>query len=169
MRKLSSDIASQRQGQARSIVQKYDRELPFVRALSQLYQSIATRQGYITLYDDARRHFDKWAPGGTWGKGAGPCERAEAECRLADPNHPWFGKGPLWRADTRNALNALIQGSAARHTKLWMRACSSEGIVPLLQMHDALECSGINTRAGGDGWRSWESKPSSCAFQCEST
>jgi DNA polymerase-1 len=39
------------------------------------------------------------------------------------------------------AMNALIQGSAARHTKLWMRACWQEGIVPLLQMHDALECS----------------------------
>ena len=39
------------------------------------------------------------------------------------------------------ALNALIQGSAARHTKLWMRACWREGVVPLLQMHDALECS----------------------------
>jgi DNA polymerase family A len=42
---------------------------------------------------------------------------------------------------TRNAMNSLIQGSAARHTKLWMRACWREGIVPLLQMHDALECS----------------------------
>ena len=38
-------------------------------------------------------------------------------------------------------MNALIQGSAARHTKLWMRACWREGIVPLLQMHDALACS----------------------------
>ena len=38
-------------------------------------------------------------------------------------------------------MNALIQGSAARHTKLWMRACWREGIVPLLQLHDALECS----------------------------
>jgi hypothetical protein len=28
----------------------------------------------------------------------------------------------------------------ARHTKLWMRACWREGFVPLLQMHDALDC-----------------------------
>ena len=33
----------------------------------------------------------------------------------------------------------MIQGSAARHTKLWMRACWREGIVPMLQMHDALD------------------------------
>ena len=48
-------------------------------------------------------------------------------------------------------MNALIQGSAARHTKLWMRACWREGIVPLLQMHDALACSVASPRAGGAG------------------
>ena len=129
------------EGEAKAIYDQYDRELPFLRALSQIYKSIAARQGYITLYDGARRHFDKWAPGGAWEKGAGPCERAEAERRLADPEHPWFRTGPLYRADIRNGLNALIQGSAARHTKLWMRAVWRENIVPLLQMHDALECS----------------------------
>ena len=154
--------------EAKAIYNQYDRELPFLRALSQLYQSIATRQGYITLYDDARRHFDKWAPGGTWGKGAGPCERAEAERRLTDPNHPWFGKGPLWRADTRNALNALIQGSAARHTKLWMRACWREGIVPLLQCTTRSNAR-YQHASRRRWWRSWVSKPSSCAFQCGST
>jgi hypothetical protein len=46
-------------------------------------------------------------------------------------------------------MNALIQGSAARHTKLWMSACWREGIVPLLQMHDALECS-VATREQGE-------------------
>jgi hypothetical protein len=129
------------ESEAKAIYEQYDRDLPFLRALSQIYKSIAAQQGHITLYDGARRHFDKWAPGGTWEKGAGPCERAEGERRLTDPGHPWFGRSPLWRADTRNALNALIQGTAARHTKLWMRASWREGIVPLLQMHDALECS----------------------------
>jgi DNA polymerase I-like protein with 3'-5' exonuclease and polymerase domains len=140
MRKFAIMIGKS-ESEAKAIYEQYDRELPFLRALSQIYQSIARRQGYIILYDGARRHFDKWAPGGTWEKGAGPCERPEAERRLTDPDHPWFKKGPLWRADTRNALNALIQGTAARHTKLWMHACWRESIVPLLQMHDALECS----------------------------
>ena len=127
--------------EARTIYEQYDRELPFLYKLSEIYQRIARRQGYVTLYDGARRHFDNWAPGGKWKKGAGPCERAEAQRRLEDPDHPWFRNGPLYRADIRNALNALIQGSAARHTKLWMRLVWREGIVPLLQMHDALECS----------------------------
>jgi DNA polymerase I-like protein with 3'-5' exonuclease and polymerase domains len=129
------------ESEAKAIYEQYHRELPFLRALSQIYKSIAAQKGYVTLYDGARRHFDKWAPGGTWEKGAGPCDRAEAERRLTDPNHAWYGKGPLYRADVRNALNALIQGSAARHTKLWMHAVWREGIVPLLQMHDCLDCS----------------------------
>ena len=64
----------------------------------------------------------------------------EAERRVRDPNHPWYRRS-IRRAETHKAMNALIQGSAARHTKLWMRACWREGIVPLLQMHDALACS----------------------------
>src|SRR5262249_48747680 len=63
-----------------------------------------------------------------------------AERRVANPNHPWHRRW-IRRAETYKAMNALIQGSAARHTKLWMRAVWREGVVPLLQMHDALECS----------------------------
>jgi hypothetical protein len=70
----------------------------------------------------------------------GPCSREEAERRVADPEHSWYRRY-VRRAETYKAMNALIQGSAARHTKLWMRACWREGIVPLLQMHDALDCS----------------------------
>ena len=100
------------------------------------------RQGYLQLYDGARRHSDDWeVPGIAWTKGAGPCPREEAERRIKDQTHPWFHRGPLRRAETHKAMNALIQGSAARHTKLWMRACWREGIVPLLQMHDCLDCS----------------------------
>ena len=77
-------------------------------------------------------------------KGAGPCEIEEARRRIADPEHPWYGQR-LSRANTYTALNALIQGTAARHTKLWMRACWREGIMPLLQMHDCLDCS-VSTR-----------------------
>jgi DNA polymerase I-like protein with 3'-5' exonuclease and polymerase domains len=131
--------------EAQRIYAQYDRELPFLRQLSGIYTRRARSQGYITLYDGARRHFDRFAPGGKWEKGAGPCPLEEAQERLKNANHPWYRRGPLYRADTHTALNALIQGSAARHTKLWMRACWRENIVPLLQMHDCLDCS-INSR-----------------------
>ena len=127
--------------EAKHILNQYERQLPFLRQLSDVCERQACNPGYIVLYDGARRHFDKFAPADKWQKGAGPCSLEEARARLRDPNHPWYKRGPLYRADTHTALNALIQGSAARHTKLWMRAVWREGIVPLLQMHDALECS----------------------------
>ena len=136
-----ADMIGKPLAEAQRIYAQYDRELPFLRQLSDIYTKRARNQGYITLYDGARRHFDKFAPGGKWKKGSGPCGLEEARERLRDPSHPWYQRGQLYRADTHTALNALIQGSAARHTKLWMRACWREGIVPLLQMHDCLDCS----------------------------
>jgi DNA polymerase-1 len=129
------------EGEARAIYAKYDRELPFVLQLAARCQNTAVKQGYLELYDGARRHWDAWeAPQIAWSNGMGPCSREEAERRVANPNHPWHRRW-IRRAETHKGMNALIQGSAARHTKLWMRACWREGIVPLLQMHDALDCS----------------------------
>ena len=129
------------ESEAKAIYARYDNELPFVKQLSKLCERLANQQGYVELYDGARRHWDHWAPPVAWTKDAGPCIHDEAIRRTNDPSHPWFGKTCLRRADTHKAMNALIQGAAARHTKLWMRACWREGIVPLLQMHDALDCS----------------------------
>jgi DNA polymerase I-like protein with 3'-5' exonuclease and polymerase domains len=139
-------MINQREGDARAIYEKYDRALPFVHLLSKLCQRMAQRQGYLELYDGARRHWTDWVACADWTKGAGPCSRDEAERRINDPAHPWYRRGPLRRADTHKAMNALIQGSAARHTKLWMRAVWREGIIPLLQMHDCLDCS-VSSRA----------------------
>jgi Mesyanzhinovviridae DNA polymerase len=76
------------ESEAEAIYAQYDRELPFVSQLSKLCERAVRRTGYLTLYDGARRHFDLWAPGGTWEKGAGPCSREEAEARVSDRNHP---------------------------------------------------------------------------------
>jgi DNA polymerase I-like protein with 3'-5' exonuclease and polymerase domains len=140
VRKFAAMI-NQREGDARAIYEKYDRALPFVHQLAKVCQRAAQRQGYLELYDGARRHWDQWVAYANWTKGAGPCSREEAEHRINDPAHPWYRKGPLRRVDCHKALNALIQGSAARHTKLWMRACWREGVIPLLQMHDCLDLS----------------------------
>ena len=68
--------------------------------------------------------------------------------RRLDPEHPWFYQ-TLQRHGTYTALNAQIQGDSARHTKLWIRACGREGIVPMLQMHDCLDCS-VTSREQGE-------------------
>jgi hypothetical protein len=113
----------------------------FVSALAKYCKLQAQRFGYLELYDGARRHWTQWVAWADWTKGAGPCSREEAERRIKEPAHPWYRKGPLRRVDTFKAMNALIQGSAARHTKLWMRDVWRAGIVPHLQMHDSLDCS----------------------------
>ena len=135
--------------EAQRLYDQYDRELPFLKRLSEIYEDQARRQGFITLYDGARRHFNRWAPGGKWEKGAGPVELEEARERIKDPNHPW--RGQLFRADTRNALNALIQGSAARHTKLWMRAVLARRHRPPAANARRPRLLGELARAGGTG------------------
>ena len=135
--------------EAQAINAQYDTRLPFVSAaLAHRARTRPTRLGYTELYDGARRHWNLYEVPGISAKGAGPCVSTRRERRAADPEHRWFGQLPR-RCQTYTALNALIQGSAARHTKLWMRACWREGIVPLLQMHDALECS-VTTREQGE-------------------
>jgi DNA polymerase I-like protein with 3'-5' exonuclease and polymerase domains len=133
--------------EAQLIYAQYDQKLPFISRLASLCQHEANRLGYTPLYDGARRHWDRWAPR-TYSKGAGPCSLEEAQQRTRDPEHPWFNQR-LQRVGIHTALNALIQGSAARHTKLWMRAVWREGIIPRLQMHDGLELS-VTTREQGE-------------------
>jgi DNA polymerase I-like protein with 3'-5' exonuclease and polymerase domains/RecA-family ATPase len=128
------------ENEARAIYDKYDRTLPFVRQLSKRCSYAAASKGYLELYDGARRHWNDWVAWANW-RDIGPCSREEAERRIADQEHPWYRKGPPHRIDTHKAMNALIQGSAARHTKLWMREVWREGITPILQMHDCLDLS----------------------------
>ncbi len=45
-------------------------------------------------------------------------------------------------------MNRLIQGGAARQTKMAMRECWRAGYVPLLQMHDELDFSVSKKKQG---------------------
>jgi DNA polymerase I-like protein with 3'-5' exonuclease and polymerase domains len=134
--------------ETRLIVAQYDAKMPFISRLAACCQAEARKNGFTRLYDGARRHWSLWEVPFVFAKGAGPCGREEAEARIKDPEHPWH-KQRLVRANIYTALNALVQGTSARHTKLWMKAVFREGVVPLLQMHDALDCS-VSSRAQGE-------------------
>lgn len=139
--------------EAARVMKQYDEELPFVALENERCQKLAEKRGFIRMIDGARAHFDDWEPGWRskekffaekeWlkanptGRGIYPCDRTEALGRINDSGHPWY-REHLRRSETRKAMNRLIQGSAARQTKLAMRACWREGIVPLIQMHDEL-------------------------------
>jgi DNA polymerase I-like protein with 3'-5' exonuclease and polymerase domains len=129
------------EAEALKIYEHYNHELPFPQALAVLIQRQVERDGYLKLLDGARRHFNEWEVRDfPWQPGMAPCGIEEARRRVRDPTHPWFSQR-LQRSGAYTAVNALIQGNAARQTKLWMLGCWREGIVPLLQMHDALELS----------------------------
>lgn len=138
--------------EAAATMNQYDEEAPFVKRLAEFTQTIAGSRGYIRMIDGARARFDRWEPRWFDRKKAEPgvpinaCSREEAMARIRDPNHPWTGQ--LKRAFTHKAMNWLIQGSAARMTKLSMRACWQAGLLPLLQMHDELDFSFTEKRQG---------------------
>lgn len=122
--------------EAREIMDQYDKEMPFVKQLGQKCKYLASARGYVVLIDGARSHFDHWEP--AWREEDEPYVAPRA---LAEARELFGDNRRLRRAWTHKAMNRLIQGSAARQTKLWMRLCWREGLVPLLQMHDELDFS----------------------------
>ena len=94
--------------EAKAIMAKYDTKLPFAKALSDLFQQIAERNGYIVLLDGARRHFDLYeAARLKWTKDAGPCRIEEARLRVADPEHPWYRRSCAAPAATRRSTRSF--------------------------------------------------------------
>lgn len=129
--------------EARAIMEQYDREMPFVKELQETCQKLADERGYIRLLDGARSHFPRWEL--AWRpKGSPPISVDSIEKARA----MWPGKR-VKRSDTKDAMNRLIQGSAARQTKKAMRECWRAGYVPLIQMHDELGFS-IAKKKDGD-------------------
>jgi len=118
---------------AQDYYDRYDDERPYVRRLAEECQGIAERRGYLILIDGTRIHFDRWEP--AWKSGTNIAPRSLEAARKAWPDQK------LRRAFCYHAINSLVQGSAARSVKAWMRACWRDGIVPMLQVHDDLNLS----------------------------
>lgn len=124
------------------------RKAPFGPALDEFCKQRAQTRGYLRLLDGARVRFDEWEAGWLpkeeYERGRAekwpmtPCTLEEARRRRADEKHPWHGAS-LRRSGVRKSLNRLVQGSAARQTKLAMRECAREKLIPILQMHDELD------------------------------
>jgi DNA polymerase I-like protein with 3'-5' exonuclease and polymerase domains len=151
-------LTNMSEADAARVMAQYDNEMPFINELNEECKRQAGRRGFIRLIDGARCHYPFWE--GPWmsyedravatrsGFETSPCRPDEAERRQSNPDHPWHGKR-LRRADTRKAMNNLIQGSAARQTKIAMLNCWKEGIVPILQIHDEL-CFSTSRREEGE-------------------
>jgi DNA polymerase I-like protein with 3'-5' exonuclease and polymerase domains len=141
--------------EARKVMDQYDREMPFVKEVADLYARLASQVGYIEMLDGARNHFSLWEPMyRDFAKEAEyktknphlnvyPCGELEAAARQNNPDHPWYGER-MKRAFTHKAFNRMIQGTAARQIKKAMVDIHKAGYDPLLQIHDELGFSFAN-------------------------
>lgn len=103
--------------EGKKIINKFDRELPFVNMLAEICKDTALRRGYITTILGRR-------------------------CRF-----PELHGNPFKKYDwCHKALNRLIQGSSADQTKAAMVQLDAAGFEPQLQIHDEIDAS-VENRA----------------------
>lgn len=121
--------------EASALTQQYHERVPFVR---QLMQGVTRRlednrsNGAIRSLIGRKCRFDRWCPRGFELKKALPKEEALAT----------YGQTTqLKRAFAYKGLNRLIQAGAADMTKKAMVDLYEAGVIPLLQVHDELDCS----------------------------
>lgn len=114
--------------EARQILENFDRHVPFVKRMAEYSDSLAQKRGWVKTLLGRKRHFNLWESTNRSKVGCFPEEIARARI-----------DGPIRRAFTHKALNALIQGSAADMTKAAMLRVHDElGLVPYMQVHDEL-------------------------------
>ncbi len=136
-------MTNRSKAEAVRIREQYDEQMPFIKLLSDRCKKAANKRGYVRLLDGAKCRFDRFEPGwGYTGPYHAPCSHEEARRRVEPGSgHDWEG-AKIRRSFTHKAMNSLIQGSAARQTKIAMRDLWRQGIVPMLQMHDEINVSG---------------------------
>ena len=126
--------------ESKDLLNQFREKVPFMQGMLEAVMNQANKVGSIRTKLGRKCRFDRWEP--SWFE--------------MDPitNQPVFHKslphdeasvkwtGDIKRAGTYKALNRLIQGTAADQTKLAMvNIYEKMGVVPLLQVHDELNCS----------------------------
>jgi len=126
--------------EATSLLNKYYERVPFVKGLADMTSRYASDRGVIRTWLGRKCRFDMWEPVSYSYNKPLPQEQAMKE---------YGGKGRIRRAFTYKALNRLIQGSSADQTKKAMVDCYSEGLCPMLTVHDEL-CFNIESKEQAD-------------------
>ena len=118
---------------AKQLFNKYHSRVPFIKALIDIATQKAEKNGFIRTLMGRKCRFNLWVPT-EWGVFR-PLPKEDAEREYGTGLHK------IQRAGTFRALNRLIQGSAADQTKKSMVDLASEGLLPLIQIHDELDFS----------------------------
>ena len=135
--KLARELDMEPQ-EAKTMLQDFHAKVPFMKGMLEAVMNRANSKGVIRTLLGRKCRFDLWDPT-QWGvHKALPLNQAQTEYGMA-----------IKRAYTYKALNRLIQGSAADQTKKAMVDVYEEmGIIPLIQVHDELDCSVKNEKQG---------------------
>ena len=120
------------------LFKQYHEKVPFVKMLMDNVMQRAQSRGQIRTLLGRLCRFHLWEPNMFGMHKALPHDAALME----------HGPG-IRRAFTYKALNKLIQGSAADMTKKAMLELYKEGIIPHIQVHDALDIS-VKSKAHAD-------------------
>lgn len=120
------------------IINDFNTRVPFIKEIAEGCERSAQQRGYVRTLLGRRRHFNKWEPVDGYKRRTEIGEMVVA-CSLEEAQQLW-PKTKLIRADTRKALNALIQGSAADMVKAsLLKVYNATGDVPYLAVHDELD------------------------------
>jgi len=133
--KLARELDMEPQ-EAKLMLQDFHTKVPFMKGMLEMVMNRANSKGVIRTLLGRKCRFDLWEPT-SWGvHKALPLNQAQTEYGMA-----------IKRAHTYKALNRLIQGSAADQTKKAMVDVYEQlGIIPLIQVHDELDCSVKNEK-----------------------
>jgi DNA polymerase I-like protein with 3'-5' exonuclease and polymerase domains len=120
------------------IINDFNTKVPFVKEIADSCERSAQQRGYVKTLLGRRRHFNRWEPADSFKRRRDNGEIIFA-CSLGEAQSKWPSTR-LVRADTRKALNALIQGSAADMVKASLLKNYEEGgDIPYLAVHDELD------------------------------
>ena len=117
--------------EAKEMLTDFRKRVPFMQGMLEAVMNRANSKGVIRTLLGRKCRFDLWEPT-SWGVHK-PLPLNQAKVEYGDA---------IKRYGTYKALNRLIQGSAADQTKKAMVNVYDElGVIPLIQVHDELDCS----------------------------
>ena len=117
---------------ADSILEAYHSGVPYSKQLERLCMQKVEERGFIYTILKRKRRFQLWEPASRDFGRVTPIRDLQQAVKA------W---GQVRRANSHKALNALIQGSAADQTKKAIILLDDEGLLPQIQVYDALNGS----------------------------
>jgi len=126
--------------EAKEMLTQFREKVPFMQGMLEAVMLRANKVGSIRTYLGRRCRFDLWEP--NWFEVDPVTKQPVFHKALTHTAAAIKWGGAIKRAGTYKALNRLIQGTAADQTKKAMVDVYEKlGVIPLIQVHDELNCS----------------------------